>query len=247
MRNPFNPETFVLEKRTILDVKATDERGDIFQVEFQTTERKTFADRMTYNAGKSFGGQMSKGDPYSTLNAVLAIAVTTFEMFPQLISQHNSFRLTAKANPDVVFTNKLQMHVLEACKEKIGRVGQLPSALGAWTNFFYFSHIKSEDEMKTLLQDQPIVTQAYGKYKQFNQDERLRAIDEAHQRYLHDLATDIEEAREEGKIEGKIEGKLEGRTERDMEIARNMKNDGFDAGIISRITGLSLAEVERLN
>jgi len=101
--------------------------------------------------------------------------------------------------------------------------------------------------MKTLLQDQPIVTQAYGKYKQFNQDERLRAIDEAHQRYLHDLATDIEEAREEGKIEGKIEGKLEGRTERDMEIARNMKNDGFDAGIISRITGLSLAEVERLN
>jgi len=72
--------------------------------------------------------------------------------------------------------------------------------------------------MKTLLQDQPIVTQAYGKYKQFNQDERLRAIDEAHQR-----------------------------TERDMEIARNMKNDGFDAGIISRITGLSLTEIEWLN
>ena len=44
--------------------------------------------------------------------------------------------------------------------------------------------------------------------------------------------------------EGKIEGKLEGRTERDMEIARNMKNDGFDAGIISRITGLSLTEIE---
>ena len=142
MRNPFNPETFVLEKRTILDVKATDERGDIFQVEFQTTERKAFADRMTYNAGKSLGGQMSKGAPYSSLKAVLAIAVTTFEMFPQLKSAHNSFRLTAKANPKVVFTEKLQMHVLEACKEKIGRVGDLPPALGAWTNFFYFSHLK---------------------------------------------------------------------------------------------------------
>jgi len=71
--------------------------------------------------------------------------------------------------------------------------------------------------------------------KPFNQDERLRAIDEAHQRYLHDLATDIEEAHERG------------RSERDMEIARNMKNDGFDAGIISRMTGLSLIEIERLN
>ena len=28
----------------------------------------------------------------------------------------------------------------------------------------------------TLLQDQPTVARAYEKYKQFNQDERLRAI-----------------------------------------------------------------------
>ena len=85
--------------------------------------------------------------------------------------------------------------------------------------------------MKTLLQDQPIVTQAYGKYKQFNQDERLRAIDEAHQRYLHDLATDIEEAREEKAIE----------------IARNLKLAGSDLGFIAQMTGLSLTEIERLN
>ena len=48
VRNPFNPSTFVTEKWTILDVKATDERGAIFMVEFQTSERQAFADRMTY-------------------------------------------------------------------------------------------------------------------------------------------------------------------------------------------------------
>ena len=131
------------------------------------------------------------------------------------------------------------MHVLEACKEKIKRVGELPSALGAWTNFFYFSHIKSEEEMTTLLQDQPMVKQAYGKYKQFNQDERLRSIDEAHQRFLTDIASDRVEAREEGRADGMAE--------RDIAIARNMKNDGFDAGMISRITGLSPTEIEQLN
>ena len=36
-KNPFNPQTFVTDKYTILDVKATDERGDIFAVEFQTS------------------------------------------------------------------------------------------------------------------------------------------------------------------------------------------------------------------
>ena len=72
-------------------------------------------------------------------------------------------------------------------------------------------------------------------YKQFNQDERLRAIDEAHQRYLHDLATDIEEAHERG------------RSERDMEIARNLKLAGSDLSFIAQMTGLSLTEIERLN
>ena len=49
MRNPFNPATFVTDKFTILDIKATDMRGDIFAVEFQTSERAAFAKRMTYN------------------------------------------------------------------------------------------------------------------------------------------------------------------------------------------------------
>ena len=47
-RNPFNPQTFVTDKYTILDIKATNERGGIFVVEFQTSERATFADRLTY-------------------------------------------------------------------------------------------------------------------------------------------------------------------------------------------------------
>jgi len=230
IRNPFNPATFVTDKYTILDVKATDERGDIFVVEFQTSERATFADRMTYYGSRAFGSQMFRGDPYSSLKAVIAIAVTTFEMFPQLDSIHNVFRLTAKADPNVVLTNLLQMHILEAAKEKIDRVSELPSALRAWINFFYYSHLKSEAEMSTLLQSQPVVGQAYERYQQFNRDERLRALDEAHQRYLHDHATDIEEAHKKGKVE----------------VARNMRQEGFDANIISKMTGLSAVEIERL-
>ena len=138
MKNPFNPATFLTEKYTILDVRATDERGDIFVVEFQTSERKAFADRMAYYGSRSFGSQMLLGDAYAVLKAVLAIAVVTFEMFRQLKGMHNSFRLTAKADSSVVFTEKIQMHVLEACEEKIDRIGDLPPALGAWTNLFFY-------------------------------------------------------------------------------------------------------------
>jgi predicted transposase/invertase (TIGR01784 family) len=230
VQNPFNPATFITDKYTILDVKATDEWGKIFAVEFQTSERKAFADRMTYYSCRSFGGQMYRGTAYSSLNTVIAIAVTTFEMFSQLRSIHNSFRMTAKADSRVVFTDRLQMHILEAAKEKIDRVSELPPKLGAWTNFYYYSHLKSEAEMTTLLQDHPIVQQAYGQFRQFNQDERLRALDEAHQRFLHDQATDMEEAQ----------------LKRSAEIAQNMKSEGFGVDIISKMTGLSPTEIDRL-
>ena len=234
IRNPFNPATFITDKYTILDVKATDERGGIFAVEFQTSERKTFAPRMTYYGSRSFGNQLVLGDTYGELKAVIAIAVTTFEMFRKLRSIHNSFRLTAKADSSVVFTDLLQMHVLEAAKEKIDRVSELPPALCAWINFFYYSHLKSEAEMTALLQGQPVVGQAYEKYQQFNRDERLRALDEAHQRFLHDQATDMEEAHNKGKAV------------RDIEIARNLKKMGLDVSQINQATGLSSIEIERL-
>jgi predicted transposase/invertase (TIGR01784 family) len=234
VRNPFNPATFITDKYSILDVKATDERGDIFVVEFQTSERKAFADRMTYYGCRSFGGQMFSGTAYSTLKTVIAIAVTAFEMFRQLESIHNSFRLTAKAESRVVFTERLQMHVLEAAEEKIDRVSLLPPALGAWMNFYYYSHLKSEDEMTTLLQEHPIVQQAYGQYRQFNRDERLRALDEAHQRFLHDHATDVEEAHEKGEFKGIAK------------VAKSMKLKGCDVDFIVEMTGLSPSEIERM-
>ena len=88
--------------------------------------------------------------------------------------------------------------------------------------------------MTALLQDQPIVQQAYGQYRQFNQDARMRALDEAHQLFLHDQATDREEAHEKGRAKEKIE------------IARNMKRKGCDVDFIIEMTGLSTSEIERL-
>ena len=85
--------------------------------------------------------------------------------------------------------------------------------------------------MTTLLKDQPMVQRAYEKYKQFNQDERLRALDESRERFLHDLATDREEAE----------------IRKATDIARNMKNKGYDVAFITEMTGLPIAKIERLD
>ena len=44
----------------------------------------------------------------------------------------------------------------------------------------------------------------------------------------------------------KIESEAKGRSEREIEIARSMKKDGFDPAVIAKHTGLSLEEIEKL-
>lgn len=55
-----------------------------------------------------------------------------------------------------------------------------------------------------------------------------------------------EEGRKEGRKEGREEGREKGRLERDIEIAKEMKKEGLPIAQISRFSGLSEQEIEKL-
>jgi predicted transposase/invertase (TIGR01784 family) len=60
------------------------------------------------------------------------------------------------------------------------------------------------------------------------------------------MDTSFEEGKIEGKTEGKIEGKIEGKREAKIEVAKNMKAEGFTLSQIAKITGLTETEIEAL-
>jgi predicted transposase/invertase (TIGR01784 family) len=53
--------------------------------------------------------------------------------------------------------------------------------------------------------------------------------------------------RTEGLAEGERKGRSEGEAHKSFEIARNMKQKGFDTATIAEMTGLTQKEIERLN
>ncbi|GHT41131.1 hypothetical protein FACS189443_2480 [Planctomycetales bacterium] len=243
--NPFNPQTFVTDKYTILDVKATDDTGGIFVVEFQSWEHAAFENRMLYYCCKSFCLQIGEGEEYTVLKLVIGIAIVAYPLKDkELPDVHNSFRLTAKKNPKRVFADGsgIEIHTLEVIDEKENLFSELKPRLRSWANFFHYADKKSEAEMTALL-DNPVTKRAYEKYKQFNQDEKMRALDNAHQQYLHDYATDVGTAHRKGKAEGLAEGEAK----RNLETAVKMKSKGFELSDIADITGLSTAEIEGLS
>jgi predicted transposase/invertase (TIGR01784 family) len=56
----------------------------------------------------------------------------------------------------------------------------------------------------------------------------------------------IDIGRAEGMAEGRAEGRAEGETQKAIDIALNLKNEGLDPAVIARTTGLSQEEIERL-
>ncbi len=58
--------------------------------------------------------------------------------------------------------------------------------------------------MKVLLKGEKEVGMAYDRYTQFNRDQRMRALDDAHQRYLSDYNTDVDAAHKKGEVKGEM-------------------------------------------
>jgi len=77
-------------------------------------------------------------------------------------------------------------------------------------------------------------------------------------KYYRDLKNSFDTAREEGRLEGREEGRVEGRVEGEqigmkkgehhkaLEIAKNLKLSGLSTEMISKATGLSDDEIEKL-
>ncbi|MDR0522723.1 MAG: hypothetical protein LBH00_12855 [Planctomycetaceae bacterium] len=126
--------------------------------------------------------------------------------------------------------------------EKFGGLAKMKPALRRWVQFFYEADKKSEGEMKTLLKGDAVLTSAYKAYQQFNADVRLRAIDDAREQYLHDVASQKVDAFREGKTEGLAEGEARGRAE----TAVKLKMMGVSTAMIAEATGLSAEEIKRL-
>ena len=87
--------------------------------------------------------------------------------------------------------------------------------------------------------------EVYDKYNKFLKDDDLtEGYTEWEENYFRMLT--LSEERLQGKLEGIKEGKLEGIKEKSYSIAKTLKQMNMDDASISKATGLSIEEVEKL-
>jgi predicted transposase/invertase (TIGR01784 family) len=260
--NPFLGPVREIMKESILDIRAVDEHGRSYDIEIQTFRQQRYIARALYYWGKLYTSQLGKGKQYDRLRPVIQINVLDCNLFPDN-RVHRNFLVIDREDPSLALSDHLQLHFIEARKfaraatvttaSAISAVGeQVSEPLRNWLTFLKEGN--TETFMQYVINDE-FIRQARDEYDDFVMDPAQQAAYDAHEKWLHDYATNMHHAKEEGLIEGRKEGleegllrgveqgKREGLQEALNETIRKMKAAGFPVETISQITGSTAEEI----
>ncbi len=222
--NPFQLPRIAGEKSSIIDVKATDEKGSTFIVEMQVAEPAGFDKRVLYYSSKDYAGQISIGEEYPKLRPVYFIGVLDFKYFSgkNYLSSH---LIVDEETGECVFKD-LKFRFIELPKFN-KKVHELKNIIDKWTFF-----IKNADELDVIPDniDDEGLKEAYQEAAQHNWSR------EEYDAYIY---AGIREQDERGRVE-----KAEERKRNEMIIGMSAK--GIPLSIIAEIANLDEVTVTQI-
>jgi predicted transposase/invertase (TIGR01784 family) len=230
LKNPFNYRTFIMDKETVLDVKATDEEGNHFNIEVQAGNLEDFTNRIIFYWAKLYANQLEKGQDYELLKPVIFINLVDGTLFPHIKKLHTCFIITEKENPDFVLSDHLMIHFLEMDKE----MGKLKKNLDHWITYFLYEG-KEDKSMEVLLHNDPVFYKAHKQYEDFTRNDELREIYEAREKWKRDQLSMIKSAERKAERKGEKKG--------EEKVAMNMLKEGFSIDQILKVTSFNREEI----
>ncbi len=246
--NPFNATLFEMDKSIVLDVKARDHRGKIYNIEIQSTGNAGFIHRSLYYWAKTYSGQLERSEKYTLLHPVVCINLMDFVLIPGSPKVHTIFYPVEKHNANLRLTDHFEIHYIELPKvgfkwEQGG--GIFTQSLLDWLKLF-IAEGREEEDMKTVLESvmerNETIRSAHEEYLKFSSDDRYRELYEARLKWQRDQMSLMDSEHERGWEEGIQEGRQEGKTD----VARRMLAKGYPLEDIAEITGLSEEEIQKL-
>ncbi len=251
--NPFNLKENYLSAETIVDVKAKNEKGETVIIEIQTSGGQKFIDRVVQYWAKNFTTIVEElkqeekdslkqiTDEKSTykkaeVKAVICIAIVDFKIKPETQSAHTTHMICCLEDNQIT-TDKLQLHFLELPKS-IETLKEKDLCL--WHKFFSSDNFEEE---KTMLAEQNTqLKKAVNDYEVFRANKDYMSEYDKRQTFLVGQSMMLQGAVEEGRKEGIKEGIKEG----NLQTAKMLKQLGDPISKITKVTGLSEEEIEKL-
>ena len=243
------------DKFNRVDIKAKNDRDEIFLVEVQLTREIHYLERMLYGTAKAITEHISLGDDYDKVKKVYSINIVYFDLGKgsdylyhgrttfEGVHTHDTLEISIRENdairmytPEAVFPEYFIIRVNE-----FNEVATTP--LEEWLDYLKNGHIKDDTQAPGLQEArEKLQYMMLSKADRYAFDEYINAV-----RIQNDVLGNARaEGLAEGRAEGLAEGRAEGRAEEKIGITRKMKQLGIDLSVIMETTGLSAEEIADL-
>ena len=227
------------DRKAVYDIYCKNANGERIIVELQKAKQKYFKDRTIYYSSFPIQEQAEKGEWNYELKSVYCVGILDFKFDEdKQIKDEVIHTIQLKDQHNQVFYDKLKFVYLEMPHFN-KKENELQGRLDKW--LYFIKHLEDFQSIPEIFKDD-IFVKAFEKAEIAKYTEKERIEYEESLKVYRDLKGVIDTAFDEGKIEGKIEGI----TERNIEVAKNLKKIGISTEIIMKSTGLSEEEIDKL-
>ena len=243
--DPFNLSDNIELKESIIDIKAKTKNNETVIIEFQLCGNIDFLKRIFYYISKNVINEVKEGENYNNVQKIISINLLDFNLkFGDKGKAHRCFKLIDTKDLNISL-DLIQIHILEvkrfieiiknSTKEELKN-----NRLLSWMKFFTSDNLELiEEELK---EENQIISKVIEEYRKFTSDDKMMRAYAAREAFLVGQKMMLRREREDGFDEGK----LEGIKERNYSIAKTLKQMNMDNGSISKATGLTIDEIEKL-
>lgn len=224
-----NLGTTEMNRKAIFDLYCTNERGERFIVELQKTKQKFFKDRTIYYSTFPIQEQAKVGSEWDfRLEKIYTIAILDFE-FDEDKKYPKKFRYDVKLKEleiDEVFSDKLNFIYLEMPKFNKD-IDELETRFDKW--LYLIKNLHKLDRVPEKLKEKVFLklfeTAEIAKFSQQEYRDYENSL-----KYYRDLKNSLDTARFDERVE----------------IAKKGLNEGVSVELLSKMTGLTKEEIDKL-
>ena len=241
-RNSEKMGELALERKAIFDIYCQSVTGERFIVEMQQAKIKNFKDRALFYTTFPIKEQAPRGPWYFKLDAIYYIAILDF--YYDVDEEKAKLRrdVELKDQDCELFFEKLKYIFLQMPAFKKTEA-ELKTHYDKW--LYFLKNLEDFDEIPAILKE-PIFEKAFevAEIANFNKKEL-----DAYERSLmtfRDWYSIMTTAIEEGEEKGMEKGMEKGKEKKNIEVILKSHEAGIDIETISRITGTSEEEINRI-
>ena len=242
IKNPIDLGDWILDKDTVMDIKAETDSGELLTIEMQVSNLADYRCRTLFYGGRLVNSSLKSGESYDMMKKSIVVSIMQNKLFPKEIGCHSIFDVREQKT-GLLLSDRLAFHFLELGKvdpqkpvEEMTQIEKLAVYLR------YANDENYKDSVQEICESEEDIIMAENLYRHATKEEREAAWAECRMMYQHDQAS----LREDGRKEGHRQGLAEGAAQKQREIAKNLKDLGMDTNEIIKATGLCAEEVAKL-